>query len=272
MPEKFANQPVPLVSVIIPTYNRAQILPITLNAILKQTYRHMEIIVVSDGSTDQTAQVVRRYQDNDPRVRYLEITHTGRPAPARNHGIKKAHGEFLAFCDDDDIWLPEKIERQVAKMQEQPTAGLCYTYRITQTGNREYVFPYKFREGNLFRTLFMATNFITNSSVLIRKAALCRVGLFDESPRLKAIEDFDLWLRIARHFPLVCIPAPMVKCQYDAGGVWHKNPLNILKYYFYYRRDTSLWLFIVKLLYFPFNRLFMRLHNIIVLTLKKRIS
>ena len=101
----------PLVSVVLTTYNRADLISETIESILSQTFRNFELIVVDDGSTDNTEEVVRSY--NDERVHYIKTDNWGGPAKPRNIGIKKAKGEYIAFCDDDDLWLPNKLEVQL---------------------------------------------------------------------------------------------------------------------------------------------------------------
>ena len=101
----------PLVSVIVSTHNRADLLCETLDSILSQTYENFELIVVDDGSTDNTEEVVKRHSAG--RINYLKIDNWGGPARPRNIGIEKAKGKYIAFCDDDDIWLPKKLEKQI---------------------------------------------------------------------------------------------------------------------------------------------------------------
>ena len=99
------------ISVIVPTYNRADLISETIESILNQTYKYFELIIVDDGSTDNTEEVIRKFKDS--RIKYIKTDNWGGPARPRNTGIKKTKGEYIAFCDDDDIWLPKKLEKQI---------------------------------------------------------------------------------------------------------------------------------------------------------------
>lgn len=190
----------PVVSVVIPTFNRASLLPRTLESVLAQTFGAFEILVVDDGSEDDTAEVVVRMAD--PRIRYLAMPENRGVAAARNHGLAEARGEFIAFLDSDDEWFPEKLERQVACFRDgPPELGLVYTgvQDLHERGERRIQRPT--HRGDLYETLLLG-NVVHGggSNVMIRRTVVDVVGGFDET--LPAIEDFDYWLRIARHFTL----------------------------------------------------------------------
>jgi glycosyltransferase involved in cell wall biosynthesis len=187
------------VSVIIPAYNYADYLPEAIESVLNQTFDDFELLVVDDGSTDNTREVMRTFV-HDPKVRYLYQDNQGLAA-ARNAGIRNTHGEFVAFLDADDVWLERKLENQVDIMDSKPEVGLVYTdiYFIDGEGkiltDRQWA---RRRKKTMFEDLLFS-NVITGSasSSLIRRECLDRVGLFDET--FKSLEDLDLWLRIARH-------------------------------------------------------------------------
>ncbi len=190
-----------MVSAIIPTYNRANVITKAVQSILNQTYVGLEVIVVSDGFCDATKKVINGFADK--RLSYYEIAHSARPAVPRNFGIKKARGEFIAFCDDDDQWLPDKLTLQIAEMSQDESLGLVYTKCLIKEGAKERVIPNKDgRQGFIFKDLFLSACFIATSTVLIRKDVIKQVGAFDESIYLKAVEDYDLWLRIARLYKI----------------------------------------------------------------------
>jgi teichuronic acid biosynthesis glycosyltransferase TuaG len=183
----------PLVSVILTTYNRVNYLKCTLESILNQTYNNIEVIIISDASNDGTDSYVQSLSDS--RIKFFELNiNSGLPAVTRNFGIKKAIGEYIAFCDDDDIWIDTKIEKQLLEIEN---FGICFTKRsfINQDGfqinHRPIYIPQKFDLRHI-----LVTNFITLSSVLIRKNLFNTFIGFNESPIIKASEDYDLWIRL----------------------------------------------------------------------------
>src|SRR4030067_3517077 len=170
----------PDVSVIIPTYNRRNLLEITIQSVLAQTIKNFEIIIVDDGSTDGTRDFVRSIQDK--RIIYLYRKNSGLPAVARNIGILKATGRFIAFLDSDDLWVPEKLERQVLCFKKMPGIGLCCT-----NGDRIDVNGILMRDVLIKSTWFdcsfnhlLVPPIIQLSSVLIQKQVVDKVGLFNE--------------------------------------------------------------------------------------------
>ncbi|MEE9167189.1 MAG: glycosyltransferase [Candidatus Neomarinimicrobiota bacterium] len=184
------------VSVIIPTFNRAHLLPRALDSVLAQTHVPREIIVVDDGSTDRTAALLR---DDYHGVIYLHQSNSGVSA-ARNSGIRKAKGRWIAFLDSDDRWLPRKLSRQLHDLTGNPGMKICHTDEIwIRNGHR--VNPKKKHDksgGWIFRNC-LPLCCISPSSVLIHRTVFDTVGLFDEA--LPVCEDYDLWLRITARFP-----------------------------------------------------------------------
>ena len=190
-----------MVSVVVPTYSRAGMVSKTISSILNQTYHDLEVIVVSDGYCDNTRKAVDEF--GDKRLRYYEIRHSGRPAVPRNFGINKASGQYLAFCDDDDIWMSEKLGLQMEKIAKDSKIGLVYARCLAKGSVRDIIIPYQDgKEGFIFKELFLSYNFIPNSTVLIKREVIREVGNFEEDIRLKAAEDFDLWLRIAQRYKI----------------------------------------------------------------------
>jgi glycosyltransferase involved in cell wall biosynthesis len=199
----------PLVSAVIPTYNRSHYVAQAVVSVLKQTYGTVEIIVVDDGSTDDTADVLSPYSGN---IHYIYQSNEG-VAIARNKGIRAARGELVAFLDADDLWLPRKLEFQMQYLERSKTAGLIHTnalYLDAATGlrheRRATVDPY---EGECYARLFLG-NRITTSSVLLRRECLEKVGAFDENIRKASTEDYDLWIRIARYYEFAYVKEPLV--------------------------------------------------------------
>ncbi|MBI3650623.1 MAG: glycosyltransferase [Acidobacteria bacterium] len=198
----------PLISVIIPTYNSAAFLRQSLDSVLQQTVHDLEVIVVDDGSTDETVSLLDEYQDA---IRYLRQDHAGASA-ARNRGLAEARGEFIAFQDADDLWMPEKLEMQLACFQQQPDSGIVFTDARRFLASGEYQPSFKEQFGNIptgkiFNDL-LASHFIAMSSVMIRKSCFEQVGLFDES--LMGSEDYNLYLRLARKFHFTFVDKVLV--------------------------------------------------------------
>jgi glycosyltransferase involved in cell wall biosynthesis len=202
----------PLISVIIPAHNAARFIERTLTSAQRQTYGNIEIIVVDDGSEDQTPVLVEDAASRDARIRLLGQPHRG-VAVARNHAIAHARGEFIAPLDADDLWFPTKLEQQMLRMRQAgPTTGLVYSWwvavneddTIVGAADRWTV------EGDAFQALVLR-NFIGNASVpLIRRACLDQVGTYDTTLRARGgqgCEDWDLTLRIAEHYDVRCAPA-----------------------------------------------------------------
>ncbi len=192
----------PLVSAIVATYNRADLVAQTLDSILAQSYPNLEVIVVDDGSTDGTGEMIReRYGD---RVRYFRQDNAG-PSAARNRGIEHARGEYVAFLDDDDLWLPTKIEQQVAVLERAPDSAVCYTRCgvLTSDGRQTeeiYAVSDEGRSGNVFE-LVLRRAVMLLQTVMVRREALDEVGLFDQA--LDISEDTDLFLRLTLRYPAV---------------------------------------------------------------------
>ncbi|OQY28177.1 MAG: glycosyl transferase [Candidatus Cloacimonetes bacterium 4572_55] len=194
------------VSVIIPTYNRVVMLQEAITSVLEQTYTDFELIVVDDGSTDETQEVLRQYAD---RLIYLRHDENQGVSAARNRGIRSARGEWIAFLDSDDLWRPEKLEIQIAFFDKTPDAHICQTEEIwVRRGKR--VNPKKIHRkysGDVFRHC-LPLCIVSPSAVMIRRKLLDEVRLFDES--LPACEDYDLWLRISKKYPIYLINQPLI--------------------------------------------------------------
>ena len=199
----------PKVSIIIPTYNRAHPLKRAIQSVLNQTYQDFEVIVVDDGSTDNTEAVVKNL--NDERVRYKRHKKKKGVSATRNTGIASARGEYIAFQDSDDIWLPEKLERQMKLFTHAPSrVGVVYTaFWLIRKDRRNYIPLPKVskREGDIHKELLNG-NFITPQSAVIRKECFEVSGLFDE--KLPSLNDWDLWIRISKNWELKFIGEPLV--------------------------------------------------------------
>ena len=205
----------PQVSVVIATYNYARYLPAALESALGQTFADIEVNVVDDGSTDGTYELIQRYLD-DPRVRYLPTDHVGHPA-AKNIGIRSCRAPLVAFLDADDVWMPTKLEKQVALFHRHPELGVVYTRRtfINELGEHFERRELPVYRGNILEEMLL-DNFVCFSSSMVSKVAFDEHGILDESVPDNC--DYELWLRIARTFSFDYVDEPLV--QYRTG---HSN-------------------------------------------------
>ena len=195
----------PLVSVVVPTFNRAGQLGEALDSVLAQTYPHWELIVVDDGSRDETPRLLAGY---GPRIRTIPQENRGVSA-ARNRGIRAAQGDFVALLDSDDYWLPAKLADQVAFFQRHPALMLCQTEEIWVRNGRRVNPKTRHRKfGGMIFEKTLPLCLISPSAVMLRRALLQEVGLFDET--LPACEDYDLWLRITWKYPVGLIETPLI--------------------------------------------------------------
>lgn len=184
----------PLVSVVIATYNRAQYVAETIESVLSQSYPKIEAIVIDDGSTDDTAAVVEPFV---PKVRYVWQENAERGA-ARNHGLRLAQGEYIAFLDSDDLWLPMKIEEDIAFLEANPGVGLVYTdsVQIDVDGRELRVVRVAGPSGRVTETLLRKT-FVSIGTHLARTALVREIGGFREERRLSGAEDWEMWVRLS---------------------------------------------------------------------------
>lgn len=195
----------PRISVIIPTFNRAAWVREAVDSVLAQTFQDFELLVVDDGSTDKTGAALAPYGD---RLRYLYQVRQGVSA-ARNRGLELAAGEWIAFLDSDDLWLPTKLEAQVNFFNRNPEAEICQTEEIwIRNGCR--VNPrqrHRKPSGRIFEPS-LALCLVSPSAVMLKKTLFDQIGRFD--PQLPACEDYDLWLRISCRKPVYLIDEALV--------------------------------------------------------------
>jgi GT2 family glycosyltransferase len=231
----------PRVSVIIPTYNRAHFLTAAIESVLAQTGLDalgidIEIIVADDGSTDNTAEVVAAYGAS---VRYLPLPHRGQPAAPRNAGLAVATGEYIAFLDSDDLFLPQKITRQVPVLQANAEIGLVYSDGrfFENTPDRiagRALAGLETPSGEVFGAL-LAANFVFMPLLVVRRALLEKTGGFKEHPDLLVAEDYDLWLRLARQTKFQFVDAEVAAIRLHEGNISgnslriHRSILGILQ-------------------------------------------
>ena len=186
------------ISVVIPTHNRADLLPRAIHSVQNQTIGDIEIIVVSDGSTDNTEGIVNDIQAKDGRVRF-EQYHPGRGGNyARNEGIRLSKGEYVAFLDDDDEWMPAKLEKQLFLFNQNARMVLAYTgvNVIYVNEKTNYSFLPK-DQGDLSKKILQGNCIGSTSTAMVKKSVFEKSGVFDNN--LGALQDFDLWIRICQH-------------------------------------------------------------------------
>jgi glycosyltransferase involved in cell wall biosynthesis len=207
------------VSVIIPTFNRAQFLRLAIESVLSQTFQDFDIVVVDDESKDDTQEVVRSFGDD--RIKYIRHDAARGGSAARNTGITNSDSKYIAFLDDDDEWLPEKLEMQVDLLEKSRSkVGAVYTGHLVVDNNsgkilREWTPK---RRGNIYNDMFSRNWISTASSLLLRRDCFNKAGLFDEN--LPSFQDYDLWIRISKDFDFEYIDKPLVKYRIHGNKIW----------------------------------------------------
>lgn len=204
------------VSVIIPTWNRSVLLEEAVKSVLTQTHSPLEILVCDDGSTDDSEAVISSIGDN--RIRWVACGHSGRPAIPRNIGISESRGKWLAFLDNDDVWLPDKLHKQLSLAQATGCRAVCsnahrFVPNVGITGN---YLSWK-NERISFATL-SKVNQVICSSALVHKSIFAEVHGFPEEAHLKALEDYALWLRVATQTDFAFVAEPMLIYRDDAAN------------------------------------------------------
>ncbi len=194
-----------LVSVIIPTYNRRNFLKIAIDSVLKQTYKNFELIIIDDGSTDNTEELVKSYKES--RIKYFYQFNRG-PAVARNKGIKISKGNYIAFLDSDDRWREDKLKIQLEAMKKYPDYLISHTEEIWYR-NGKILNPkkkHKKQHGNIYKQSLELCA-ISMSTVMVKREIFDKIGLFDE--KLEVCEDYDYWLRVTSQYPVLLIDIPL---------------------------------------------------------------
>ena len=219
-----ANPRHPTVSVVIPAYQGAATIGRALESVAAQTRRDLEAIVVDDGSSDGTAEAARvALAEHGLDGQVVERPRGGpgvvnNPGAARNAGIAAARGEFVAFLDADDKWEPRKLERSLAAFDAQPgLIGVCHAEVVRRDGQEVARNRYGTRLP-LYWSLLLLDNCLSTSATVVRRDALTAVGWFSEAPEHASVEDYDLWIRLARRGPFAFIDEPLGEYQlHDAA-------------------------------------------------------
>jgi len=205
----------PLVSVIIPVHNAADLVADGVASALNQTWPNCEVIVVDDGSSDDT---VRRLEPFGDSVRVIRQEHRG-PAVARNTGLRAARGVWAAFLDSDDLWRPEKLARCMAALAAHPAAGVAYTavWIHELESGRRYLLPQYTRSGRMAEDLFLECRGVNTSTLVVRRSCLDAIGGFDEE--LFRAQDWDLMLRLAERTDYLHVPEPLTERRLHARSL-----------------------------------------------------
>ena len=191
------DDPLPLISVVMPTYNQAQFLRDALRSVLLQDYPHWELLIINNFSDDETTAVVKSF--SDPRIHCEDFKNFGVIAASRNRGIDLSRGRFVAFLDSDDLWYPAKLSTCLRAMAGGIDA-VCHGMRIREDGILKRPLIPSPIDGDLYQALlFRGNSSIATSSVMIRKECLARAGGFREDREIVSCEDYELWLRLVRY-------------------------------------------------------------------------
>ncbi len=197
----------PSISVVIPAFNAEATIEETVYSVLQQSWSDFELIVIEPSSTDGTARVLDKF--SDPRLRIIRRPQ-GNAGVNRNYGLSLARGEFTTFLDADDLWTPKKLEAQYQRLQQSPSADVCYSMSdcIDEQGNRLYPASHATWEGDVYEKLLLSNFVASGSNFLARTSVLKHIGGFDES--LSNCEDLDICLRLAEGYDFVSVPRVQV--------------------------------------------------------------
>ncbi len=210
----------PLVSVVTASYNMGRYVAQAVDSVLAQDYPNVENIVVDDGSTDDTPEVLARYAD-DPRVTVIRQANAGQTV-AKNRGLAAARGELIGFCDADNRWLPGKLTRQVPLLLARPEVGVVYgDIDLIDGDDNPLPPPATRRYGGRITGKLLVTNFVTFNTTLVPRRVLDEVGHFDENLRMAI--DYDLWLRISLKYEFLYLPESLVAYRIWGGQMSHRT-------------------------------------------------
>jgi glycosyltransferase involved in cell wall biosynthesis len=193
----------PLISVIIPTFNAENTIHEAVSSALNQSFSDIEVLVINDGSTDKTLAKLAKIKD--PRLRVLSFANGG-VAASRNRGIQNAKGQYLSFLDSDDAWAVNKLERQLSALHANPKASIAYSWSDYMDTNGQFLQHgwHADHDGDVYETLFCGCFIENGSNILVDREAVTKVGLFDAS--VTPAEDWDFYLRLAERYHFVCVP------------------------------------------------------------------
>ncbi|HEX8228904.1 MAG TPA: glycosyltransferase family A protein [Chloroflexia bacterium] len=207
----------PAVAVVIPTYNRAAMLRETLRSVMSQTIMPAEVVVVDDGSTDDTPEVVREFEGAGPAVTFLRLPHSNRRGPLRNKGVAASTSPLVTFLDSDDLWQPTRVEKQVEEWARTPDAGFafCNAYRFDESGLIDRpCLPLTANWNGYILGDVLEDPVAGGSTLMVKREAFERVGGFHD---LRMNEDYELTLRLAARYKASYVPEPLVLVREHAG-------------------------------------------------------
>jgi glycosyltransferase involved in cell wall biosynthesis len=208
----------PLVSVVIATYNMGYFLPQAIESVLAQTYTHFSLHIIDDGSSDDTADVVKGFSQ-DPRVHYCRQLNQGQ-AKAKNRGILESSGEYVALLDADDLWVSTKLEKQVPILRANPAIGVVYTDCVHIDGDgRPLQSPKRTYHSGKVAGRLLVDNFVNLGTCLVRRKCFERLGAFDESYAMAI--DYDLWLRISTEYEFYFLNEKLLRYRMWPGQMSH---------------------------------------------------
>ncbi len=220
----------PAVSVIIPTYNRASLLRKSIQSVLSQTIKDIEIIVINNFSVDKTIDVLNSFDDH--RIKVINFSNGGIIARSRNRGMLQSTGRYIAFLDDDDLWYPDKLALELKYMESHPEFGVVYSNaRIIDENDNMNGFLIetgRAKEGEVFQYLLRG-NFIAILTVLIRREIIDDAGLFDEDPSIIAAEDYEYWMRIASKTMFGYIDRPLALYRVHTMSMSRRSSVALLR-------------------------------------------
>ena len=216
----------PKVTILVPTYNRAGLLPEALQSALSQTYNNFELVILDDASTDNTKEVIQHFL-KDSRVRYVAHPRNIGIAANRNHGLSLAQGQYIAMLDSDDVWLDkDKLAKQVAYLEQNNDCVLVGTWvvQIDEEGNQLKNISFAKTDADI-RASILYRNHIAQSSVLFRKDAALKAGEYDKT--LATMEDHDLWLKIGVQNKFATLPIYALGYRIHKGGITKSHKLRV---------------------------------------------
>lgn len=229
------SDPRPAFSVVIPTYNRADLLPRALDSVLEQEFTDFEIIVVDNSSSDGTDELLADYQRRDARVRSITVSNQGNIADSRNTGLRAARAKWACLLDSDDRWLPGKLASDAATIAGHPGAVLVCHYAIELLdGVPGRVLRFGPAAKDMERKLLIEGNCVCTSATAVHRRTALDAGGFGEDPEIISSEDYDLWIRLARRGEFVFVDRPLVEYRVHAGGISANAPRHA-------RSSTKVW-------------------------------
>jgi len=216
----------PTVSVIIPTYNRAHLIGRAIQSVLNQTYKDFELIIVDDGSTDNTEDIIKEFQKKDKKINYIRHEKNKGGSAARNTGIKAARGEYIAFLDSDDEWLRNKLESEIEILNNKKDYVICSTGHTFIKEENEKIISKKCSKKQIISQKFvLRSECLTTNDFTVTKKATLKIGGFDE--KLPARQDWDFWIRITSiglgfQIPIITVNKYVMRNDQISSGIKNK--------------------------------------------------